>query len=185
MTVVVRPAVRSDARTIARIRIDTWHDAYDGLIPQPVLDQLDAETEGERRFARWDELHADPRGGEIMAEVDGEVAGWAAFGPSQDADLPRDGQLYAIYALAPWWGHGVGHALLDAVEQRLRDAGYRSAHLWVLDGNERAASFYERHGWVEDGATVVDERTIGGHIPFALYERRRVRDLTANRPPRG
>ncbi|WP_229856252.1 GNAT family N-acetyltransferase [Nocardioides flavus (ex Wang et al. 2016)] len=31
--------------------------------------------------------------------------------------------------------------------------GAADAYLWVLDGNERAISFYERQGFALDGAT--------------------------------
>ena len=172
----VRDARREDAATIARIRVDTWRAAYAGLIRQDVLDQLDPAREARRRMTRWDEMHADPRGRELIAERDGTPVGWAALGPSHDADLPRDGQVYAIYAVASEWSRGIGHALMLTAEERLRAAGFRRAHLWVLQGNDRAAGFYERHGWREDGAVLADERTFGT-IACTLHERRRVRDL--------
>lgn len=175
MTVVVRTAVRSDAKDIARIRVETWRAAYAGLIADEVLASLDAAREGERRTERWDEFHADPRMTELVAHVDGAVAGWAAVGPSQDADLPDDGQVFAVYALPEFWGAGVGHALMEAAVAFLRSAGFARAHLWVLDGNERAAAFYERHGWIEDGATMTDDSLVRGHDP--LHERRRVKPL--------
>jgi hypothetical protein len=37
--------------------------------------------------------------------------------------------------------------------RRLHDAGFAEAILWVLQGNDRAARFYEGEGWVPDGAT--------------------------------
>lgn len=43
----------------------------------------------------------------------------------------------------------------------------------MLDGNERAARFYERHGWIEDGGTKLDARP-----EMNLHERRRVKRLT-------
>ena len=112
---------------------------------------MDVDREALRRVELWDEYHADPRSIEMLAEIDGELAGWALFGPSIDADLPDDGQVYAIYALPAFWSAGVGHALMIDAEARLRAAGFTRAHLWVLEGNDRAASFYERHGWREDG----------------------------------
>ena len=66
--------------------------------------------------------------------------------------------------------------MLEA-EERLRAAGFTRAHLWVLEGNDRAASFYERHGWREDGAFQDDDQLIRGEHPQTLRERRRVRDL--------
>ncbi len=177
MTVTVRAAVRSDARDIARVRVETWRAAYDGLIADEVLDHLDVDREGSRRAELWDEYHADPRGTELIAHVDGELAGWAAIGPSIDEDLPDDGQIYAIYALPGFWSAGVGHALLEASEAFLRDAGYTHAHLWFLDGNERAARFYRRHDWLEDGVTKHDDRLTSGVSSEPLFERRCVKAL--------
>lgn len=175
MTVDVRPAVRSDAHDIARVRVETWRAAYDGLIAPDVLDGLDAQREGARRSELWDEYHADRRATELLAHVDGELAGWAAIGPSQDAALPDSGQVFAIYALPAFWAQGVGHALLTSAEDFLRRVGFSRAHLWVLDGNARAAAFYESHGWTEDGATMDDDSLVRGHEP--LRERRRVKVL--------
>jgi GNAT superfamily N-acetyltransferase len=177
MKIRVRTATRDDAAVISRIRVETWRAAYAGLIAQDLLDTLDADAEAERRAARWEELHSDPRGAELIAEVGGTPAGWAAIGPSIDDDLPRNGQVYAIYALPEFWSRGVGHALLITAEDRLRAAGFRSAHLWVLDGNARAEKFYESHGWLEDGRTMTDERRGRRGEVATLFERRRVRDL--------
>lgn len=179
VALTIRLATREDAAAITRIRIETWRAAYAGLIDREVLDRLDPVSETRRRAERWDQVHADPRSRELLAERDGSAVGWAAFGPSIDRELDRNGQLFALYAVPSEWSHGVGHALMTAVEERLRAAGFRHAHLWVLEGNDRAAAFYERHGWREDGGVMVDERVIGGHTPYTLHERRRVRDLSS------
>lgn len=177
MPTTVRTATIDDALTIARIRVDTWRVAYAGRIDEAVLAGLDAEPEGARRRERWDEFHHDPRGTELIAEVDGAAAGWAAIGPSVDEEFPEHGQVYAIYALPHHWGAGVGHALMDASEQFLRTAGFTHAVLWYLDGNDRAARFYERHGWYDDGATKMDASLVGGDAADALHERRRQKRL--------
>lgn len=179
MSIVVRRATASDARAISVVRIETWRAAYAGLIADEVLDRLDVDRESERRALHWDEHHADPRSREFVAEVDGDAVGWAAAGPSRDPDGEGLGEVYAIYALPAHWSTGVGHALLAEAERFLRESGFRRARLWQLDGNDRAASFYERHGWIEDGATKTDDRLVGGTAAHALHERRRVRDLTA------
>jgi len=174
---MVRLATKDDARAIATVRIETWRAAYAGLIDQVVLDRLDIDREARRRADLWDQYHADPRGAELIAEVDGRLAGWALIGPSLDDDLPGDGQVYAMYALPSFWSAGVGHALMTDAEARLRGAGFERAHLWVLDGNVRAAAFYERHGWHEDGVAKDDDELIAGPHPQTLRERRRVRRL--------
>jgi GNAT superfamily N-acetyltransferase len=175
--VVVRPAKIEDARAIATIRIQTWHAAYRGLIPDDVMDRFDIDRETERRTVHWDARHADPQSAELIADVDGEQVGWAAVGPSRDAETDGWGEVYALYALPAHWSTGVGHALLVEAERFLRSAGFRRAHLWYLDGNERAASFYRRHGWIDDGATKLDDRLVGGAETPPLVERRSVREL--------
>ena len=182
MTLTIRQATVTDAATIARIRVETWRAAYAGLIADEVLDQLDPIAEADRRARRWEEMHADPRTADLIVEREGTAVGWAALGPSVDRELPRNGQLYALYVVPEEWSHGAGHALMSAAEAHLHDAGFRRAHLWVLEGNARAAAFYERHGWREDGAVLVDERVIGGHTAYTLHERRRVRVLASPRP---
>ena len=44
-------------------------------------------------------------------------------------------------------GKGIGKRLLTAAEENLRAGGYRSAFLWVLEGNASARKFYEHMGF--------------------------------------
>ena len=44
------------------------------------------------------------------------------------------------------------HAVAD-----LRVRGYRAAVLWVQDANTRARRFYEKGGWVADGALKTED----------------------------
>jgi GNAT superfamily N-acetyltransferase len=184
MTVTVRRSTRHDARAISAIRVETWRTAYRGLIDDAVLDRLDIDSETARRAQHWDEHHVDPRGAEFIAEIEGEAVGWAVTGAPRHPEDPRTGELYAMYVLPQHWSRGIGHALMDAAEQALRHAGFRTAHLWVLDGNERAAAFYQRRGWVEDGATKTDDRLVGDTRAAGIHERRRVRDLADQAPGR-
>jgi GNAT superfamily N-acetyltransferase len=180
---IVRRATREDARAIAVVRVETWRVAYDGLIDPALLAHLDVEREAQARDERWDEYSADPRSAQFVAEVDGEVVGWAAVGPCRDDGGRERGEVYAIYALPAHWSTGVGHALMTAAEDALREVGYAEAVLWVLDGNVRAAGFYERHGWREDGTAKEDARIVGDTGASPLRERRRIRDLDETVPP--
>jgi ribosomal protein S18 acetylase RimI-like enzyme len=46
--------------------------------------------------------------------------------------------------------------LMTEARRRLIDTGFEEAILWVLQGNDRARSFYEREGWEADGPTRVE-----------------------------
>lgn len=167
---IVRPAVPADADGVAEVHVRSWQAAYRDLMPREVLDGLSVE----QRAEGWRGILGDmPRASRtLVAEHEGRIVGWASFGDARDADAPGTGELWGIYAHPDTWSSGVGHALITAVERDLADAGHTVAYLWVLDGNERASGFYERHGWDADGGVKVDERP-----GLVLHERRHVKVL--------
>lgn len=169
MTANIRDATVADAAGIARVRIETWRAAYDGLVPPEILERMDVERETARRTEHWAEMHADARCHDLVAVADGEIVGWGMCGPAREGDAPGTAEVYAIYAHASRWSRGVGNALLLEMERRLVDDGHESAYLWRLVGNERAAQFYEGHGWHHDGGEKVEE---------GMRELRHVRKLT-------
>src|SRR5690606_15007932 len=89
----IRPAVPEDAEEIERIRIAGWRTAYRGILPDAVLDSLVP------RAARHAERIRDPRGtGDAVALLDGRPAGWIAYGPARDDDVPTGtAEIYGCY----------------------------------------------------------------------------------------
>jgi ribosomal protein S18 acetylase RimI-like enzyme len=85
------------------------------------------------------------------------VIGFVTFGPSRDRDTMGMGEIYALYVDPGRYEAGVGRMLMAHARRRLKEQGFEAAVLWVLLGNERAASFYEREGWKPDGATREEE----------------------------
>jgi GNAT superfamily N-acetyltransferase len=145
----VRLATRQDGDAIGRIQVETWRRAYAGLLPEKAIAAFGVQA----RQQMWREgLAREPRLGSatFVAELDGEVVGFASMGAARDED--GVGELYAIYAHPSCWGRGVGRALIKRAEQSLRAAGFREALLWVLEGNERAERFYRAAGWTHDGS---------------------------------
>jgi GNAT superfamily N-acetyltransferase len=167
---LIRFAAPGDEHGIAVVHVASWQAAYRGLMPQHVLDDLSVP----QREVGWREYVNDPKrvSRTLVAERDGEIVGWAGFGDARENDGPGSGELWGIYVHPSAWSSGVGHALLEAVERELVDAGHATAYLWVLDGNERAATFYARHGWLDDGGTKIEERP-----GLTLSERRHVKRL--------
>jgi ribosomal protein S18 acetylase RimI-like enzyme len=85
------------------------------------------------------------------------VIGFVTFGPSRDEDTVGLGEIYALYVDPGRYEAGVGRMLMAHARRRLKEQGFGAAVLWVLLGNERAASFYERESWKPDGATREEE----------------------------
>lgn len=166
----IRPATVDDAGGIAIVHVASRQTAYRGLMPDHVLDGLSVES----RANGWLQIISDPNatGRTIVADRDGDIVGWASFGPGRDEGASDEGELWGLYVHPSAFATGVGHALISAAQRALREDGYACAYLWVLDGNERAAEFYQNHGWNEDGDVEVDERQT-----MRLLERRRVTSL--------
>jgi ribosomal protein S18 acetylase RimI-like enzyme len=145
---LVRPAVREDADAIAAVQVGTWRDAYAGLMPSEILDALDV---GQRAEAWRGRLGAPPDGVFVFVfERHGEVRGFVSAGPNR-AGSPG-GEVFAIYVDPSCQGLGAGRRLLEAASERLAEAGFAEASLWVLATNRAARGFYESQGWRADGA---------------------------------
>jgi len=174
----IRWAQPDDARGVAIVHVDAWRAAYPGLIDQHLLDglQVDERAEG---WSRWiaRSLTGEPTDGDsthrlLVAELDGRVVGWASFGAGRDAGMTELGELAGLYVHPDHWSHGVGHALLERVEQELRADGRDESYLWVLHGNERAIRFYERHGWTADGGEKLEDAGDGRQLRELRHARR-------------
>lgn len=155
---MIRPATPEDAEAVARVHVETWRAAY--------AHALSAEGLASLSVTQRAELHR--RSPPVVAEVDGEIVGFVSVGPGTDPDT--DGELYAIYVLPDRWGCGVGRALMQAGEERLRELGHQHAILWVLEDNPRARRFYEAAGWTLDGTRRPIE-IFGQPVPEIRYEK--------------
>jgi GNAT superfamily N-acetyltransferase len=153
----VRSPEIGDAERIARVKNDSWRVGYRGLLPDSMLDRLD-DTRATTEWRRWLREGYENAGlrAEIRVTTDAtrQVVGVSAFGG--DRDLPDDasrGELWVLYVAPSHWRRGYGDALLRDAEATLAAFGRRDLCLWVLDGNDRGRSFYERAGWIGDGDT--------------------------------
>ncbi|GAA1097488.1 GNAT family N-acetyltransferase [Nocardiopsis composta] len=141
----IRPAVPEDAEEIERIRIAGWRTAYRGILPDAVLDSLVP------RAARHAERIRDPRGtGDAVALLDGRPAGWIAYGPARDDDVPTGtAEIYGCYVDPAAQRLGVGRLLMAEALGVLGDRA--PVVLWVLRENTPARRFYRRVGFAPDG----------------------------------
>ncbi|WWQ67589.1 GNAT family N-acetyltransferase [Streptomyces sp. Q6] len=163
--VLLRPMTLDDCAAVAEVRVRGWRFAYAGLMPRAYLDAMSADRDAERRR----ELFG--RSEEYVAERAGRVIGWGCHGPCRDTDVPPgEGELYALYVDPAQLSTGVGRALLETCLAGSLAAGRPVMRLWVVEGNARARRFYERAGFVADGAREPYE--VGGaSVPELRYRR--------------
>ena len=177
----IRPATPNDAQSIARIRVQGWRFAYQGLISQDYLDSLSVAEDTERMRGYLSQFpHNSPhsRPESVQGSSDGEkrsfmlaargdaVLGFCRFSAAPDktdraeSAVPAgtlNGRLHSLYIDPDTLGQGIGHALMSHALSTFAAWGCEHANLWVLEGNSRAISFYERQGWRCTGATKVDQ----------------------------
>ena len=176
----IRPAVPNDAQAVARIRVLGWRFAYQGLVPQGYLDSLNVAEDTERMCGYLSQLpqnlppnnlasvqgSSDDEKRSFMLAARGDaVLGFCCFSATPDKidraerAIPGEtinGRLHSLYIDPDTLGQGVGHALMSHALSTFAAWGCERANLWVLEGNSRAISFYERQGWHRTGATKVD-----------------------------
>jgi GNAT superfamily N-acetyltransferase len=141
---VIRPVdPAADARAIAELEVRAWRWAYVDFVAEE--DMITVED----RVQRWSERPVD---GAFVAAVEGRVVGVVQAGP--DRDDPSVGLIRGLNVEPAAQGAGVGTALHEHACAQLRAAGYAEAVLWVFAANGHARGFYERRGWVADGATL-------------------------------
>jgi ribosomal protein S18 acetylase RimI-like enzyme len=164
----VRAATVMDADGIAHVSVSAWREAYRGLIPDDALRTLSAAD----RARRWTANFTQGTSATLVADDDGVIVGFVSFGPSRDDDTPADiAELYSIYLLPARWRAGAGTLLHDAALQQLAGQ-FDAATLWVLRGNDRAMSFYQRHEWAPDGQTKTELRPGGVRLDEVRLRRR-------------
>jgi GNAT superfamily N-acetyltransferase len=101
---------------------------------------------------RWRGLLADPAVTLLVAEEDGELAGFTACGENRDPDaVPVVGEVRTFFVRPGCWRRGVGRALMEAALADLASRGCAEATVWSFAANHRANAFYEAQGFERDG----------------------------------
>ena len=88
---------------------------------------------------------------EIVAFVDGKVAGTAGIEQVGSKDKLSHRAEFGIGILKEYWGLGLGEALTKACIQCAKEAGYAQLELNVVAENTAAISLYKKLGFVEFG----------------------------------
>ena len=108
----IRRARLQDARTIARIEVETWRTTYAGMLPDRVLLRMSTE----RQAGSWAGFLRQ-RPGDVLvaqqAQPTGDiVVGFGNCGPQRDALLGYAGEVYTLYIAPEAQGRGFGRLLL-------------------------------------------------------------------------
>ena len=143
---VLRNGVEADGSAVFD-NFSQTHAETDYLLSYPDETSFDAQQEGQflaKKAASDNEI-------EIIALVDGKVAGSAGIDAVGTKDKLRHRAEFGISLLKEYWGLGLGRALTEACIQCAREAGYAQLELSVVADNERAIALYEKFGFQQAG----------------------------------
>lgn len=139
----IRPALATDLDAVATLHAESWRHAYRGLLPDALLD---GDLYQNRRQLWAPRLQgAEPARHTYLVERDGQALGFVSL--LLDADATHGHLIDNLHVHRDAQGQGWGRALLRTVATIAQSEGpARPLYLFVLDGNFRAARFYEAHG---------------------------------------
>jgi len=141
--IVVPMTTEDEIRGKAYVHFKSWHESYTGLVGE---DYLNNKVTLEKCLSMAQKFSEN-----VLIAKDGErVVGFAAYGKYRGDDLKIFGEIYAIYVLEEYQKKRVGLSLMNAAIDKLRD--YKKVALWVFKENKKAIDFYEKYGFVPDGA---------------------------------
>jgi len=164
----VREAKPADASAIAEIHVAAWRAAYRGMIADEYLASLSIEE----RTGRWSKAISAPGPAKVaVAQVKDEILGFCSFGPTRDAAPPDIAELYSLNVHPDCWRRGAGRVLCEHAYHQAALRQHAAITLWVLKQNERARRFYERLGFVPDGAEKTDTQTTGSPLYDVRYRK--------------
>jgi len=83
----------------------------------------------------------------LIADMEGEVAGFSTFTPIWTKCGYRDTVDHSIYVAAAHRGRGVGDALMHALLDRARAQGMRMMIAQISGGNDGSVRFHQRFGY--------------------------------------
>jgi ribosomal protein S18 acetylase RimI-like enzyme len=151
----IRPARKEDEFSLCRLDAATW--SWD-VSPAPAPPRA-------RRFFGAGSRPEDV----LVAEVDGEVAGYVMLGPP--LPLESNSHVVEVKALAvdpARHRQGIGRLLVDAAVRAALARSARRLTLRVLASNEAARAFYESCGFEVEGVLREEFRIAGCYVDDVL-----------------
>ena len=151
-SVSVRAADVGEIDHLARLWHQDWNDAHAALAPAGLVRARTLDSFRERLAAAL--------GDTFVIGPPGAPSGFYML---------NDDELYQFYVARAARGSGVAAALIADAEARLAARGVTTAWLACAIGNDRAARFYEKCGWVRARTQVNRLETADGVFEVEVW----------------
>jgi phosphinothricin acetyltransferase len=137
-SVSIRHAVEADLDAIQRV--------YNHAILTTTATWDEEPWLWERRVAWWS-AHDDPREPILVAEVDGQVTGFACLTRMSDKSGWRFTREDTVYIDESWRGRGIGRALLTSLLDEARRTGVHVVVASITSENDVSLKLHESLGF--------------------------------------
>ena len=145
---VIRSAHEGDARTIARIHVDSWRAVYRKILPQSYLRRMNYGS----MVQSFEKGLMSPINTYLIAEDSrGAPTGYICGGPERIGDSIYHSEVYELYISPEYQRQGTGRRLLSALASHLYEMKFYALMVWVLADNPNHR-FYEKAGGLYLGA---------------------------------
>ncbi|AEJ44187.1 GCN5-related N-acetyltransferase [Alicyclobacillus acidocaldarius subsp. acidocaldarius Tc-4-1] len=160
--ITFRAARPADLEGVGRVHVETWRQAYRGVVPSSFLARMDPAMSAERFRKRL----SDPKQAFWVALAGEDVVGFASGGPNRLADFEADAEIYTLYVCPSWQGRGIGRRLVGQLADWFKQQGHQSVAVVTFRANPWRR-FYERLG-----GRIAGEKTFevdGVALPEVVY----------------
>jgi phosphinothricin acetyltransferase len=159
--VEIRLAQRDDSEAIRQIynlEVSTSTVTFD-LVPRTTADQL-----------QWLEARSGAHA-VIVAEVDGEVVGFASLSPFRDRPAYNSTVENSVYVRSDQRGTGVGSALLGELMTLAAQHGFHTVIARIVGGHDASIGLHRRHGFEVVGTEREVGRKFGKWLDVVVMQR--------------
>ena len=132
MDFITRPAVLSDAQSIASIQISTQRHAYQSVLPGIVQLPINLDVAEANKREKLEQDAINQSCTFVAEDKENNIIGYASGGRNRDETLIIDSELYNLFVLPAYQNLGVGTALFRKVVEFLIDCNLQSLTLWTI-----------------------------------------------------
>jgi len=154
---MVRAATEADLDHLAVVWHDAWHEGHDGLVPEELSRIRSLENFRERLPLMLPTVR--------VVGPEGRPVGLCQV---------KEDELHQLFVSGVARGGPVALALTVDAEAEIRRNGFERGWLACAIGNERAARFYEKAGWVRTGIVTNQAITPTGQMPLEVWRYEKV-----------
>lgn len=154
--ITIRLAKPCDALRMAEIHALSWEAAYKDFIPADYLKKTSAT-----RPALWQRIITNDNSSHYVIMLDQTIVGIMCVTEPKDdkVEIFNDTgidegfyELHGLYLHPDYYRRGIGTKAMEYALQKAHEAGKSNIILWVFAENSDSIKFYERCGFVSDGA---------------------------------